>query len=318
VFTFLFVYHLDDLDPDFVPEDYQASCKDPARPLELVTLVLRAAVFGLLKCCDLSWRELMRGGVYDGEDWQGEKCGVSLLEGQQVNVALDVLNNALNWLSNYAEIPDSAQAALIPRILLRKTLLELLDLRIHKHQDKFSALITVAREMLEAIRANPSPEPASDSPALLAFDSLVARRLNTFVPSRSMEPTVFFRTWDVVEALLDDWDELATLSATPSISTWVLAGNLRIWLPGPLQSPYARSSIQNAFFDNSNVLHVLPRTWIVDRFFIEMLGIPYETLAEVISDRWIGDYQPPFDDLQQDIIQAYRFRICECTVPAHQ
>ena len=65
VFTFLFVYHLDDLDPDFVPEDYQASCKDPARPLELVTLVLRAAVFGLLKCCDLSWRELMQGGMHD-------------------------------------------------------------------------------------------------------------------------------------------------------------------------------------------------------------------------------------------------------------
>jgi hypothetical protein len=65
VFTFLFVYHLDELDPDLIPEHHQVSCKDPSRPLELVTLVLRAAVFGLLKCCDLSWRELMRGGMHD-------------------------------------------------------------------------------------------------------------------------------------------------------------------------------------------------------------------------------------------------------------
>jgi hypothetical protein len=103
-----------------------------------------------------------------------------------------------------------------------QTLLELLDLRIHKHQDKFNALITVAREMLEVIRANPSPEPAPDSPALLAFDPLVARKLNSFVPFRSIEPVELFRTWDAVEGLLDDWDELATLSVTPCISTWVV------------------------------------------------------------------------------------------------
>ena len=65
VFTFLFVHHLDDLDPDLVSEQHQVSHKDPSRPLELVTVVLRAAVFGLLKSCDLSWRELMRGGVQD-------------------------------------------------------------------------------------------------------------------------------------------------------------------------------------------------------------------------------------------------------------
>jgi hypothetical protein len=76
--------------------------------------------------------------------------------------------------------------------------------------------------------------------------------------------------------------------------------------------------LQSAFFDNSTVLNVYPREWIVDRFFVEILGIPYATLAEVIADRWIGDYSPPFDDLEQDIIQAYHFRIFECTVPAHR
>ena len=35
------------------------------RPIELATIVLRASIFGLLKCCDFSWRELNRGNVYD-------------------------------------------------------------------------------------------------------------------------------------------------------------------------------------------------------------------------------------------------------------
>lgn len=35
------------------------------RPIEFVTIVLRAAVQGLLKCCCLTWIELAKGGVYD-------------------------------------------------------------------------------------------------------------------------------------------------------------------------------------------------------------------------------------------------------------
>ena len=35
------------------------------RPIELATIVLRASIFGLLKFCDFSWRELNKGIVYD-------------------------------------------------------------------------------------------------------------------------------------------------------------------------------------------------------------------------------------------------------------
>lgn len=38
---------------------------DPERPPELITVVLRSFVQGLLKCCDLTWRQLSKGGVYD-------------------------------------------------------------------------------------------------------------------------------------------------------------------------------------------------------------------------------------------------------------
>ena len=39
--------------------------QDPSRPLQLITLVLRASVYGLLKSCDLAWREMTKGHVLE-------------------------------------------------------------------------------------------------------------------------------------------------------------------------------------------------------------------------------------------------------------
>lgn len=64
VYTLLYVHYLDDLNPDFIGHHYSAY-PDPARPQELITSVLRVSVMALLKSCDLSWRELSKGKVYD-------------------------------------------------------------------------------------------------------------------------------------------------------------------------------------------------------------------------------------------------------------
>jgi hypothetical protein len=63
VFTLLYVHHLKDFNPDFIP--LGSLQRDASRPPELVTVVLRAAVFGLLKSCDLTWRELSQGNVHE-------------------------------------------------------------------------------------------------------------------------------------------------------------------------------------------------------------------------------------------------------------
>ena len=64
VFTFLYIHQLADINPDLLPPEFPLR-KDPLRPIELVTVVLRSAVFGLPKSCDLVWRELSRRRVYD-------------------------------------------------------------------------------------------------------------------------------------------------------------------------------------------------------------------------------------------------------------
>jgi nitrogen regulatory protein PII-like uncharacterized protein len=63
VYTFLYVHNLDEINPDFFARLW--SKEDPDRPMELITVVLRAAVFGLLKSCALAWVELSQSRVYD-------------------------------------------------------------------------------------------------------------------------------------------------------------------------------------------------------------------------------------------------------------
>lgn len=64
VHTLLYVHHVREIDSDVVVDSY-ISQDDPTRPIGLITIVLRAAVQGLLKCCDLTWRELSKGGAFD-------------------------------------------------------------------------------------------------------------------------------------------------------------------------------------------------------------------------------------------------------------
>jgi N-alpha-acetyltransferase 35, NatC auxiliary subunit len=62
VFTLLYVHHLAETEFDLVSSSQK---NDQSRPIEFIYIVLRAYVMGLLKCCDLAWRELSKGGVQD-------------------------------------------------------------------------------------------------------------------------------------------------------------------------------------------------------------------------------------------------------------
>jgi hypothetical protein len=114
IYSCLYVHHLADIDPEVFPFQ-EPPRQESARPPALVTVVLRAAITALLKCCDLSWRELNRGRLHDvcttlacvhplivdiwqTEDWHSEKFGVSLLESLPVASALSHLDDAKNCI----------------------------------------------------------------------------------------------------------------------------------------------------------------------------------------------------------------------------
>lgn len=115
VFTLVYVHELSEFDPDLIP--YHDIQNTTSRPIELISVVLRTYILGLLKCCGVAWDELNRSSLHDvrqlinfsvaqthedmkGEDWQADKCEVSLLEGYQVKSALVKIEETLNWISH--------------------------------------------------------------------------------------------------------------------------------------------------------------------------------------------------------------------------
>ena len=112
VFTLIYIHELPNIETGQRSNFFTLS--DPLRPIELITTVLSPAVQGLIKCCDLAWRELSTGGMLDvcntfyhdtnplirsqAEDWQSDKCEVSLLEGLPTSVVNTKLNDALSWI----------------------------------------------------------------------------------------------------------------------------------------------------------------------------------------------------------------------------
>ncbi|KAJ7700787.1 Mak10 subunit, NatC N-terminal acetyltransferase-domain-containing protein [Mycena rosella] len=297
VFTCLYALVISEMHADVLPYGLD---HDALRPPQLIPVVLRASICGLLKCCDLSWRELSKGHVHDAEDWQSDKGDTSLLEGMSVQNVIIGLDVATNWLLKSKKVPDPWVTALVARLNLRKALLQTIDANIFKSTSVFLDLINIARNHLKTVRTYPSPNLAPTSAAHLAFDPYIARTLNSTVPIRVIDVPPITETWDAIDALLDGWEEQQLLSQTFNVSTWELAGNLRVWLPNPpLRIPYIRSSTQSVFYDGLLVLNKYNPTWVMDRFFFETLGVSYQSVIQFVEQNTQSTRPQPWADLQR-------------------
>ncbi|KAJ7348862.1 Mak10 subunit, NatC N-terminal acetyltransferase-domain-containing protein [Mycena albidolilacea] len=297
VFTCLYALVVSELHPDMLPYGLP---NDVLRPPQLIPVVLRASICGMLKSCDLSWRELSKGHVHDTEDWQSDKGDTSLLEGMSVQNVIATLDGATAWLIRSRKVPDPWATALVARLNLRKALLQLMDANIFKTPSDFIDLINVARNHLKTVRTYPSPAPGPGSTAHLVFDPYIARKLNSTVPIRVIDVPPVNEAWHSIDVLLDGWEEQRLLSLTANVSTWELVGNLRTWLPNPpLRTPYVRSSTQSVFYDGLLVLNKFSPTWVIDRFFFETLGVSYSSIFHFVDRNSQSQRPPPWADIQR-------------------
>lgn len=282
IYTCLYVHHLTDINPEVISHQLQ---RDPDRPLELITVVIRAAIMGFLKCCDIVWRELSKGKLHDTEDWHSEKFDVSLMEGTPVATVLSQLEDAKNWIQFL--LPESSpwRSALLDRISLRIDMLNLFRHHPSKDREQFLVLLCSARECLQNVRSNLPPEPAPHSPATFTFDPRITRKLNSFMPLRAHQLPPQDFAWDALADMFDGWAEICKISAVASLSAWKISGDLCANFSRHSQKPpFIRALSQSVFFTNQRVLGVYPLDWLVDRFFFETIGIEYNTLS-VVTDR---------------------------------
>ena len=80
-------------------------------------------------------------------------------------------------------------------------------------------LVQSAREQLRVIQLY-SPECSPESPAHLAFDPYIGRRLQMFTPIRVVHPPDIQKTCDAIGRLLDGIDEINLLKDTNELITW--------------------------------------------------------------------------------------------------
>ncbi|TBU40247.1 Mak10 subunit, NatC N-terminal acetyltransferase-domain-containing protein [Dichomitus squalens] len=303
VFTILFVHHLPDINPEYLPPEED---EDPARPRWLITVVIRAAMLGLLKCCDFAWRELSKNRVHDIEDWQGEKCDVSLLEGVNSDLIMHLLDTASDWVQQ-SDLSDAQIDALCDRLYLRKTLLALYKLDLLKGVDQLWYHTTVGRELIDRMRTPDNPIPP-DSSVHLAMDAYIARRLPNFMPIRITEIPPLGQIWDSLDAFLEFWAEIGHLVASPSLSLWKTAGQLRYSLHKRPACAFHRSLLQTLFFDKELVFGTYRPTRLVEQFFYETIGIPYPAITQAFKRS--GPANPPAS--MQDVVER---RIIRLMVP---
>ncbi|KAH7928162.1 Mak10-domain-containing protein [Leucogyrophana mollusca] len=302
VFSFLYVHHLRDIDPDFISGD-RAQRTDES-PRELVTVVLRAWILGLLKCCDLAWREMNKGNIFDAEDWQSEKCDIPIAEAFPVKYVTMKLDEACHWLLSSYRVQSPWQEAIIHRLTLRKTLLELLELQLSHGYSKLSPLVDTARSLLQGIRSNTLRDPPLGSPAYLAFDPQFARRLVSYVPLHVHQLPSQDHAWGVLAGILDSLGEVGSLAGTSSISTWEIVGHMRTWAPlANRELPYIRSSTQSAFYDGTLILDRYPFKHILNCFFIETIDISYDAIAAELTSRWTSSESLPLAQIERGLTQ---------------
>ncbi|KAI0792657.1 Mak10 subunit, NatC N-terminal acetyltransferase-domain-containing protein [Abortiporus biennis] len=300
VYTLLHVHHLSDIDPDVMMQEY--GIEDPLRPQGLVTIALRAGVLGLIKSCDMAWRELSKGKIADTEDWQSEKCDISLMEGVPVEYAIQNLNDACIWVHSAQLSPEDGDS-ITNRLLLRKALLELFRLDVTAHLDNLNPLIRIARNHLNTILTQPQvPTPVPGSPALLAIDPHITRRLHNFIPIRMLELPDQDQVWASIDQLLKDWEELDKLLHSDSISAWDVGGLLGVWSPNrPPPVPFIRALAQTAFYDKNFFFGIHPLGWIVDRFFLESTGFSFDSIQMAVSSGWVNPQKLSFRDFEKHV-----------------
>ncbi|KAG8967268.1 hypothetical protein FRC05_002114 [Tulasnella sp. 425] len=224
------------------------------KPRELIATVLRPCVLGFLKTCDLVWRQLTQGLIYDGEDFHAEKFDVSLCEGLQTQKVLENLDSAeerLNaWTVRVFSQPDSTSPV------------QLSHLRS-------------ARALLEDIMSTPSPgEPSATSPARAAFDPAICRKLVVVTPLKPIELSSQGEAWTVLKNELDGLIEMHEIADQGTSAEWV---TLLLLL--------SRCRHQTALVRNTTtiLLKNRPPQWTLDLVYRHVVPIPNDYIISLAS-----------------------------------
>ncbi|THG95833.1 hypothetical protein EW145_g7894 [Phellinidium pouzarii] len=247
-------------------------------PIELVTVVLRAGVIGMVKCCDLAYRELSKGNVHDCEDWQGEKSEIPLYESVLPQQIASTLEEAETWLMSDKE-------SSFARRVNDGTAFFALDLPLKT--SFIPSLLAEARRLLDIIIRREISPPHNQSSVHSAFDPRITRQLHSIMPMRPLVLPLQEESWEAVRGLLDGWEYIYMLSNCDSLLAWNRVGLLRAstsrWTLSRL--PFVRSVAQNIFSNGAGIMDRFSIFWLVERFLLEIAHISLGQMNSLFENR---------------------------------
>ena len=104
--------------------------------------------------------------------------------------------------------------------ILTKVALQLLRMPLPLDTREVRRQVADARTLLQRIRSHDIVQPHAQSPARLAFDPRISRRLACFMPVRTIDLPPQEQAWDTLSHFLDGWEELSCMLDTACVSTW--------------------------------------------------------------------------------------------------
>ncbi|KAG9055785.1 hypothetical protein FS842_001190 [Serendipita sp. 407] len=247
--------------------------QDAERPVQLNTFVLRAAVHGLLKSCDLAWREMTKGHINEMEDFNADKSERFICETISQSEIIGMLDGAKAWLLSKQASSISFRAEIIARIELRRAMLMILSSVLPAEEKNFQAAIRQAKSHLRDISSlKTPPTPDEGSPAWLTFDPAISRRLISVMPSRVVPLLDQVETWELYSLFLDGLVEVGLLGRCFSFTTVKDLLDCRAIQPprmnrGPLLRSLACTAIQNARGD-----------WWASELFLTLVNVDLDNV----------------------------------------
>lgn len=105
-------------------------------------------------------------------------------------------------------------------------LLDLYKLDLLKRTSELWYHVAVARGLLHRVRTTHQDTLPADSPAYLAIDPYIARRLPNFMPIRVTDLPPFEQIWDALDNFLAFWEQIGHLVSSPSLLRWEVSSTL--------------------------------------------------------------------------------------------
>lgn len=197
------------------------TCLEPTFEENLCETVLTSYILGVIKCCDFIRQELQKGNVYEEEDVSTNTAALTLLENIDVSQFLELLNHALEIISQgtVTDVNPRLSEAIKVRLIFRKTFLVLVSGTLTSTQDRCQALE-------QCLHLLPSVTTTIDLGKALpqAFSTRIQRKVSTQVPPRPMvtiDPKEAVSSWKSLLETLVQFEDL--YNYTTPYEIWVIS-----------------------------------------------------------------------------------------------